>query len=222
MNKNRQALIILIGYFALSSFYVLLRYVLLKGLDFSSEFVLLLNKAVALTIVFLLFQIVIEKHNSSKKPDKISHAKFFGTASTLLMFLHAILSVIVFDNKHLPDFFSDGFLNETGDMTLLWGISALSVFLAIAIIGVTAKQDNAKRRNVYLLMMLGYVFLLFHLITLGEMNWINISDYFKYAVPVSLISFLLAAVALIMNVIIKRRQTKKGKPEKVDKILKTL
>jgi len=222
MNKNRKAVIIVFGYFTLSSLYVLLRYVLLKKVDFGGEFVLLLNKAVAFTIVFLLFQIVVEKYKTKDKPEKESHAKFFGTTSTVLMFLHAILSVVIFDNKHLPDFFSNGFLNETGDMTLLWGISALSVFMAISIIGITAKQDNAKRRNVYMLMLLGYVFLILHLFTLGEMNWIRISDYLKYSVPISLISFLLTFAALIMNLIIKRRKIKNNKPNKVDKILKTL
>ena len=169
-----------------------------------------------------MLQIIIEKYKAKREKERVSHAKFLGTTSTVLMFLHAILSIVIFDKNHLPYFFSNGFLNEAGDMTLLWGISALSVFMVISIIGITAKQDKAKRRNVYLLMLLGYGFLLLHLFTLGEINWFKTSDYVNYTIPISLISFLLVAVALVMNLIIRKRKTNNGIPEKVDKVLKTL
>jgi len=214
MTKNNKPVFISLIYFSVSLIYVLLRYMLLKGAPADGNVVLFLNKAIALTAVFLLFQIAYDKVRQRKLTEKGIEKKYFfkfyGTASTALMFLHAFLSVTVFDKVHLPKFFTDGYLNETGDMTLLWGISALSIFMAIAIIGVTAKNYNSKRRNVPFLISLGYLFLLLHLFTLGESSWFTYNNFIHYGLPVSLLSFILILSGAYLNIKISREKRKRN------------
>ncbi len=212
MINNKSAIYRTTIYFVVAFLYVIIRYVVLKGQPFEQNIIVFINKAVALTAVFLLFQIAYDKLTQIKSGDKILgkkyHFKFYGTASTIFMFVHAFFSIIVFDDVHLPKFFTKGFLNETGDMTLLWGISALSIFMAIAIIGITAKEYNSKRRNVPFLISLGYLFIILHLFTLGGQSWLNVNRFFRYGIPISLISFMLVIAGAYFNIKISRQKKK--------------
>ena len=213
MRKNKTPILVTLLYFSLSLLYVIFRYVLLKKTAIGENEIVFLNKAFALTAVFLLFQIAYDKVHQIKaknldKPERKYFFKFYGTTSTAIMFIHAFFSVTIFDEIHLPQYFTNGFLNETGDMTLLWGISALSIFMAIAIIGVTAKNYNSKRRNVPFLISLGYLFLLFHVFTLGESCWFSAKTLIGYGIPVSLISFILILTGAYFNIKVTREKRK--------------
>ncbi len=213
MTKNKEPIFITLIYFTVSLLYVLFRYALLKQIPIEGYTVVLLNKALAFTAVFLLFRIAFDKVYQIKSKEsgteKKYYFKFYGTTSTAIMFVHAFLSVIVFDEVHLPKFFTNGYLNETGDMTLLWGISALSIFMAIAIIGVTAKNYNSKRRNVPFLISLGYLFLLLHVFTLGEKSWFTVENYLHYGLPVSLLSFILIISGAYFNIKVSREKRRR-------------
>ena len=175
----------LVFVFACASVYTFLRYVIFGNVLPENLPVYLLNKSVSMTsVVCLLFTAI---YFTKKKLDKV---KFWGRASLHSAYIHIILSLSILSKEYYPKFFGLEKMNLTGEITILFGVLAAYCYWLIS----HTSEDFMHK----ILQILSSALIVGHLIAMGFNGWLRIEGWHGGLPPISLISFVLATISLIL------------------------
>ena len=188
--------------------YAILRYHILKGVEWSHFPLFILNKAVSLAAVFFvacsyLVGRVFKWHNADPR-TRLIVVKFCGLMGLSLAAIHGLMSLGLWTRHYYPAYFADdGKLNLQGEVAITLGVIAL---WALAIPGITTLPTMAKsiggfrwKRS----QRMGYVTLALvavHLIALGLPGWLAPSEW-GVLPPISLLAFLAAALTVLFRIV---------------------
>ena len=185
--------------FLISISYAVVRYNIFGNVPWEDLPLFITNKAIALTVVLLLFLSVIAK--KAFMPTK----KIFWKIIFILTSIHVFISFYLLGPEHFKKFYSVNELNLIGYLTLFFGISA---FVGIIILNseklLPTKDGNLSvPESIKKIIRAIIPFLIIaHLFTMGLKGWLTPNNWHGYLIPISLIAFL---VMLIYIIRIKRR-----------------
>ena len=187
--------------------YAVVRYHILRGVEWSHFPLYILNKAVSLAAVFFvassyLIGRVVKWHNDDPRMRLIV-IKFCGLMGLSLACMHGLMSLGLWSRNYYPAYFADdGKLNLQGELAITLGVVAL---WALVVPGITTLPTMAKsiggfrwKRS----QRMGYVTLALvalHLIALGLPGWLNPAGWGALP-PVSLLAFLAAVFPVVVRI----------------------
>ncbi len=167
--------------------YAVLRYNIFQAISFEHLPLYVTNKALALSIVVLIFFRLFTK--------KENHA-FYDITIYAQLLMHVFISLALLSPAYYPKFFLESKINITGELSLLFGVTALVMFLMRLFVRQHKKFSSIKLPiSVVLFLVSAHVF------SMGISGWITPLKWSGYLPPISLIAF----VILITTVLKKSR-----------------
>lgn len=189
--------------------YAIIRYNVFKGVAIEHIPLFISNKAIAVTAVVLIGLSYIMGPLARFWPTvfvpKLKFRKYFGLGGFGLAAIHSIISLLLFSPSYYPKFFSDGKLNLTGELSIVFGIIALFIFSIVAITSLPSFEQSMDRKKWLFIQRLGYVaffLVLLHVFTMGFEGWLKPANFPGGLLPMSLIAFIIIALVLLMRLIV--------------------
>lgn len=167
----------LLGILFCATVYTVLRYVTFGEVSLEHLPVFLLNKSISFAAVICLFITSVY----SMRTDSAA-ARFWGTATLHLAYIHVVLSLCILTPAYYPKFFDETRMNARGEITMLAGVLAIYGFWYV-----TRGHDFLLQRPVMKWVSCGLVCV--HLIAMGYSGWASVYTWYGYMPPVSLLSF---------------------------------
>jgi hypothetical protein len=166
--------------------YSVVRYVIFKGVSVEQIPVYITNKAISWTGLILLgLAPLIEVHRR----------RTIGQAGFLLVLLHVVLSLMIFDPTYFAKFYrEDGYLHWQAEVSMLAGALG-TVLLFKLFVHVGENSDH----NGSLIPGLGRLVLILtgvHVGLMGYQGWTDLSHWPGSMPPITLLSFLTVLVLL--------------------------
>ena len=165
-------------YILITLLYAIIRYNIFGGVPFHDIPTYILNKSISFTMILLLATIIY-KQIKGYKDEVLELIRSFK----ILTFIHILLSLSLLSKTYYSRLFTDEGLNLFGNLTILFGILALTYMYFV------------KTKFNYLLFL---VFIALHLVFLGVKVWFNVDKWLGYMPPISLICFLTVAFLAIL------------------------
>lgn len=187
--------------------YAILRYNIIRGVAWEHLPMFISNKAISLAAVFFIALSYILGPLARFWPKRIvpllTTRRFFGLLGFGLAALHGLLSLLLFTSANYPRLFSsDGTLNLTGELSMLFGVIALFVFTVVALSCIPSITDRLQWEQWQRIQRLGYaglILVLLHVLLMGYRGWLQPSQWPGNLLPISLI----AAAAIIMTILLR-------------------
>jgi len=183
----------IIGIFIFSLIYAILRYNLLGNVAFEEIPLFITNKAIAITIIFLLL-FSIQKKTKKWVMGKLIKIIFILTT------IHVFISFRLLGPEHYKKFYFENELNLFGYSTIFFGILILNSDNKLPTEKGKLKIPNYFRNIIRKLIP---IFIALHLFSVGILGWISPKNWPGYLIPISLIAFV------ILSFYLKRIFTKK-------------
>ena len=127
-------------------------------------------------------------------------AKEFGQVGFSFIIIHVLSSLPLLNENYFNKFYNQGKFNLIGELSLLFGITALFFmsFNQVRLFVKSCNNENAEVNDKYKgLSLLGIILTLGHVLVMGFNGWLTPSLWPGYMVPISLLSFLILMVALL-------------------------
>ncbi|MCF6271023.1 MAG: hypothetical protein L3J41_15020 [Melioribacteraceae bacterium] len=180
--------------FLISLLYAIVRYNIFGNVPWEEIPFYITNKAISLTVLFLLLFSVTGKTNDNATKSK------FWMIIFILISIHVSISFLLLSPVYFKKFYFENELNLTGYLTLFFGISA---FTGIVILNIKKLFPNKKNSLVIPESLIKNIrtlipFLLMgHLISMGLKGWLSPHNWFGYLIPISLIAFIVLVSYII-------------------------
>lgn len=171
--------------FVCTLLYTYIRYVVYGHVSTSNLPTYLLNKSISMTSVFCLM--IAGICYAKNKIDKI---KFWGSAALHSAYIHILLSLAILSRAYYPKFFDIEKMNLTGEITILLGVLSAYCFWLICHI----RSDCMHK----VLQIFSCILIIGHLVAMGFNGWLNVSGWHGSLPPISLLSFVLAIISLVL------------------------
>jgi hypothetical protein len=205
---------ILFAFFSFSLGYAVLRYHVLGPVLWKDFPFFIMNKAVALCAFLLLsFTFSLKPLHQLKIniPESWMIARReLGTLGALLMFIHGLMSLLIFNEARYSKFFEqNGTLTFFAGLSMLGGIMLL-VLLAAYYLHFRVLQNEKStfspwfKGRIFLLALLGFSAL--HLFFMGFKGWLSPSDWHGGLPPISLLGFVCLLISFVLHIIPKKRK----------------
>jgi len=199
------AIITLIMLFSMS--YAILRYHIVGDVLWKDFPFFILNKGISLSAFLLLtfnFTIGPAKNIGIPIPDAwLNGRKILGMSAYLLVFVHVLISFMLFSPAIFSKFFEDN-----GTLTAIAGISMLAGILNFVILWVynlsfqtSMREDKVfirfitSRKFILLTLLLGGL----HLFFMGYPGWLNPAAWNGGLPPISLVAFVFFVIGYVIN-----------------------
>jgi len=208
-NWKRTLLIVLI-IFAVTLGYSIIRYNIVRNVPFENIPLFIANKAVALTATILIGLSFLLGPLSRFWPKMFTHhlylRKYLGISGFAIAALHALMSLLLFSPAYYPKFFlPSGKMNLIGESSMLFGILAFLIFLAISLTSLPQIEkllNSQQWKSIQRLGYLAYVLVLFHVVIMGWAGWWKPESWKFGLASISLISALIIIFVLLMRIIV--------------------
>lgn len=159
--------------------YATIRYNVFGTTPFADIPTFILNKSISFTMIIML-AMILYKQFKSKKED----VDFLIKAFKIFTFIHVLLSLTLLSQNYYPRFFVDGRLTLFGNLSMLFGIIALTyIFFA-----------KAKFNQ-----LLFFVLIAIHLFFMGFVVWFDVNKWLGSMPPITLLCFLILIVLIIFT-----------------------
>lgn len=189
--------------------YSILRYNIIGDVPWRDVPFFILNKGFSLAALILLilnFSLGPLKQLGISLPDQLLDArKSLGVVGFILAFTHLIMSVAILNPSYYPSFFYDeGILNARGGLSLLTGVLS---FVFLLIYYISFKQNLKKQYKIIRVItsreviMCVLFFIGAHLFFFSYPGWITVYKWQGGLPPISLISFIILIIGLVINLI---------------------
>lgn len=186
----RTTLLALLG----SAIYATVRYNIFKGVPWSDWPIYILNKAFALSAIFLLVISVIRKRLAQRHPNvqTLSMASVFAA-------MHVVLSLTILSPTYYEKFFLQGKLTAAAGFSIALGaVGAVVMAICVRIRG-KQSADGGVRNQAILAFVIGL-----HAMFQGFAGWFAPFKWPGMMPPITLISFLLGLTAVAIGLYPKR------------------
>ncbi|MCG2460438.1 hypothetical protein K8352_06740 [Flavobacteriaceae bacterium F89] len=192
--------------------YAVLRYNIAGEVPWKDVPVYVFNKGISLASFFLLglsFSIGPLKNLGAPISDKLLGArKSLGLAGLMLVFVHFILSITI-----LNPLYYDVFFEENGSLSLQGGLSLFGGAMGLVLLWIyyfTFRENIVKIYPIVATLTskkITTIFFLFvgvHLFFMGYAGWITVDKWQAGLPPISLISFVIFSVGLLLHLVGKK------------------
>ncbi len=176
----------LIAVFACSLVYAVLRYLVFGNVSIANLPCYGVNKAVALSSVVALCFAAFHARGSRADLERGWFASFKAT-----MFLHVLLSLILFSPDYYPKMFSAGKMNAFGELFMLFGVLAIFLLVFRSIV----REINVKTQTLQILLAAAIAL---HNFFLGIDGWLKWREWPGMMPPISMISFVLSLMSIAL------------------------
>lgn len=210
-NKGwKTALLIFSATFAVTLGYAFLRYNVVRNVSYENIPLFIANKAIALTATILIGLSFLLGPLARFLPKLfVPHLylrKHLGVTGFAAAALHALISLVLLTPAYYPKFFlPNGKMDLIGESSILFGILAFLIFLAISITSlppIENRMDPRQWKFVQRLGYLAYILILFHVAVMGWAGWWQPESWKFGLASISLISALVIVFVLIMRAIV--------------------
>ncbi|MBL1214987.1 MAG: hypothetical protein HND52_16615 [Ignavibacteriae bacterium] len=186
------------AYFSVITFtiiYSVLRYNIFNDVPWQDLPLYVLNKAVSLSIIFLIFinQFYLSKNKSLTD---------FRTIITSLLIMHILFSLILLSPEFYSKFFNGNKLNLIGSLSMLFGAAAISALYYYDIKNFLTVTHNSiiDKLNIEKTKIAGLIFVSLHLFAMGIKGWLTPLSWAGFLPPISLIAFIFVLIIIFMKV----------------------
>lgn len=206
--KNAAGSIIFVTCF-LSIGYAILRYHVLGSISWDDFPMFILNKGISLSAFILLtfnFGLGPLKNLGVKVSEGWLNArKVMGMTGFLLVFIHALISFMLFNS----DIFSK-FFKENGSLTLIAGLSMLGGIIAFVVLWAynMSFQTHMREDQKFIrfitsrkFLLIAMLFAIAHIFFMGYEGWMNPSRWHAGLPPISLVAFSFCTLGYIINLL---------------------
>lgn len=168
--------------------YAVLRYNIFGHIPWKDVPLFIVNKAISLTTVFLLFSTTSRKEKVKERRKELWKTIFILTS------IHVFISFKLLDPEYFRNFYSADTLNLFGYLSISFGILA---FIGIIVLNgnkiLPTKNGNFTKINHVrrIVQKIIPILIMGHLITIGVRGWLSPYTWHGYLFPISLIAFLL-------------------------------
>ncbi len=188
--------------------YAIVRYNVIKGVPWQQLPLFISNKAIALAaVVFIALSYdfgPLARFWPKVFVPELSTRKFFGLLGFGLAAVHSIVSLLLFNSAYYPRFFAQaGKLNLTGELSMLFGVIAFSIFSIIAVTSIPSVEKSIDSKRWQALQRLGYFaffLVMLHVFVMGLEGWLKPSGWPGGLLPISLIAFIVIAFSLLARI----------------------
>lgn len=171
---------------AICSIYTVLRYIVFGPETIVQIPAFLFNKAISLASV--CFLTMAAYYHATGYSERL---KQWGTAALHCAYLHIVISVAIISRAYYPKFFGDDKMNLVGEMTIGFGALAAYCFWLIGI-----NKSNHWRKQT--LQILATILIGAHVTAMGLSGWLTPDKWNGGMPPISLVSFILAIISLLL------------------------
>ncbi|WP_372755200.1 hypothetical protein [Labilibaculum sp.] len=212
LNSLKIAGSFLLVFFTLSLGYAALRYHIMGPVPWKDFPFYVMNKAVALCSFMVLsscFSLDPMRKMGINIPESCMRARReFGAMGGFLMFIHALISFLIFNKATYSKFFE-----QNGTLTLFAGISMFGGILLFALLFVYSLSFSVflKNESAFISLLKGRIFLLslmmfslLHLFFMGFKGWLRVDAWHGGLPPISLIGFILLLLSVLLHIIPKK------------------
>lgn len=187
--------------------YAIVRYNVIKGVPWEELPLFISNKAIALAaVVFIALSYGFGPFARFWPRVFVSllwERKYFGLLGFGLAAVHSLASLLLFSPSYYPKFFTTaGKLNLSGELSMLFGVLAFSVFSIIAVTSIPAVGKSIDSRQWQALQRLGYfalLLVLLHVLVMGVEGWLKPAGWPGGLLPISLVAFVIIAFTLLIR-----------------------
>jgi len=203
--------------FVISFLYAFVRYNIVREVSLEQLPLYITNKAVAMAATIVIGLSFVLGPLAGFFPSRFSKwtyiRKPLGLLGFGLAFIHAIMSLILFNPANYSRFYSEsGKLTGLIESSMLFGILAFFIFgimTIIAIPSIEEKLDKGQWKTILRLGYLAYIFVLLHVALMGYRGWFN-PDAWQYGLAsITLITaffiILVLLLRLLAGVFLKKR-----------------
>ncbi len=188
--------------------YAVVRYHVIKGVPWENFPLFISNKAIALAaVVFIALSYdfgPLARFWPRVFVRELSTRKYFGLAGFGLAAAHAIISLILFSPAYYPKFFSAaGKLSLAGELSMMFGVLAFFVFLAVALTSIPsvgAAFDEKRWKAIQRAGYAAFALVMLHVLVMGVEGWLKPSGWPGGMLPISLVAFIIILLTLLARV----------------------
>lgn len=179
--------------FILSFSYAFIRYNILKEVSINEIPLYIINKAVSISSVILMFLSIINSNSLSK---------YYGRTSVYLAVLHVFLSLIILSPTYFPQIYNENkTLMVLNSISLLLGCISLTTLLFYQLSKVV--RDISKKSSLVLKIVL--LTISGHIFFWGIKSWLTPSNWPFGLPPITLLSFIIIIITLLILFIKNRK-----------------
>ena len=206
----KQTTTIVLIVFGLSLFFAFIRYNIVRNVPFDNFPLFITNKAVALAATILIGLSFLLGPLARFFPNQFTPHLYlrkhlgmigFGVAS-----LHAMMSLVLLNPANYSRFYLEGGkFNLVGESSMLFGILAFLIFVAIFITSLPPMEKHMHPDQWKLVQRFGYLayfFVLLHVGIMGYRGWFRPEAWQYGLASISLISALFIIFILTMRVLV--------------------
>jgi hypothetical protein len=172
--------------FFLAASYTLIRYIALGDTEPQNIPVFLLNKTLAFSSILYFLCLFVTK-SFYNKPEWID---FWGKAVFHSAVLHSIISITALSPLYYPHLYDWQKMNWYGELSTLFGI------LGLYLLFMQLRLQNLKKLSWTLFNLILAILFSSHILCIGYESWIHPERWHGNLYPISLISFMIATLAL--------------------------
>lgn len=202
MHKKTNTFIIWVT--LLSVVYAIVRYHLFKGFPFS-QFIDIFNKGISLAGIILIGLSLSLGPLSRRFPSPFRRLepgkRLFGIWGFILAFIHSLLSLLIFDPNHYEILFSFLSVNSLGEYVMVTGFISL-LLIGAAFLTSFPLLYSFRLKTFTITQFAGYIGCIvagLHVFPIGVNGWTNLSTWPGNLVPITLISFIVVLVTVILR-----------------------
>jgi len=207
----------LLAAIAFSLAYAVLRYNVLKGVEWEHFPLYIVNKATSLSAVILLASSYLVgrwiKVFEDDPEKRLVLVKFLGLGGFALAALHAVMSLTLLSPDYYPKFFAETKMNLTGEITMLFGVLGLFWMASPALSSLPNMQPALGKRLWLRSQRIGYLALSMtgiHLFAMGFKGWLTPNEWPGGMPPITMVGFAVVVLPLAAKLITKERARPAG------------
>ena len=189
---------------AVSLLYAVLRYNIIKGVEWRHLPLYVFNKALALSAVTLMVMSVIKGRKASADERYKILAMRYGWIGFQFIILHVIMSLALLKQSYYAKFFQSGTLTFGAELSLLLGITAFVLLLIYSINAALQRWgvepfhpgvSNNLLRTTALILIAG------HLAVMGFKGWFDTAAWPGGLPPITLLGFIIVLLVILIGAV---------------------
>ncbi len=189
--------------------YAVVRYHLIKGVEWSHLPLYIANKAISLAaVVFIACSYLIGRTLRVYADDpgrRLVLIKFCGLIGFSLAAIHAFMSLLLFSPEYYPKFFlENGKMNLVGELGMAFGVLSLWCLSITAITSLPFMYDAVGADRWSRGQRMGYLCLALaagHVLVMGLSGWLAPAGWPGGLPPISMLAFFAAALPILVKLL---------------------